>query len=136
MADQPDTTNPSRRLFLATASAGAVFGVCGAASAAEADAIFEAIERHRIADAAYQEACDLIDLDLARRENRIVTMSEQQVYFGARGAAQEALDELLETEPSTLAGVRAVIQYLAAFDPSNDVAMFCRSLMASPLIAA
>jgi hypothetical protein len=96
-----NTTKLSRRAALAgltgvAAAAGAIPAIGG-----EADPIFAAIAAHRTAANAYA-ADDAEDID------------------GLMWAAQEALENLLETTPTTLPGVVALLRHLGEPDVGHD----------------
>jgi hypothetical protein len=74
-----------------------------------ADPIFAAIEQHRLADAAYEDA-------LAAREE-----SER-----AGKQADAVLLALLRTKPETLAGCLAALRYIASWTHDNEGALFER----------
>jgi hypothetical protein len=100
-------------------------------SAAEADPIFAAIEAHRKAVAAHSEAVGTemaleISLPADRRRSRITVWEEKIVEtddprwlaaIRAVSAASDSMDDLainlLNTEPTTVAGIEALLSYFA-----------------------
>jgi hypothetical protein len=86
-----------------------------AAETAEADPIFPAIAEHRRLEAAFGDTCSLIDAVSAREEGRTITTADHERFERAEEAADEALEVLLATTPTTVAGIRAMLTYL--FDP-------------------
>ena len=74
-----------------------------------ADPIFIAIERHRVADAAWDDA-----LDRDAEIGQIQTTRAQRI----------ALIALLQTKPETLAGALAALRYLADYAGNNDAGLF------------
>ncbi|MFO1126346.1 MAG: hypothetical protein U1E25_14450 [Methylocystis sp.] len=104
----------SRRLFLAAGSASAVFGALAKAAAGSMpadDPIFEAIDRHKAAEARYSAACALTDEVAAERQCRVVTAADVAEFDGADRACDEALSEFLMTAPTTIAGARTFLRH-------------------------
>jgi hypothetical protein len=99
-ADNRDTTKLSRRTALASLAGVAAAGAIPA-GAGEADPIFAAIAAHRAAANAYA-ADDAEDID------------------ALMWAAQEALEDLLATAPTTLPGVVALLRHLGEPDVGHD----------------
>ena len=86
------------------------------------DPIFDLIEAHREAWAKAVEA-DYADELAAEREER-------------HRLAKDALAKLLETPPATLAGVRAIIEYLVEWDKEcipEDSGEYLPTLLRSPI---
>ena len=75
-----------------------------------ADPIFIAIERHRVADAAWDDALD--------RDAEESVKSERQEL------ERIALIALLHAKPQTLAGALAALRYLADYAGNNDAGLF------------
>lgn len=134
MATHSDTTTPSRRLFIAAGPASAVFAALGVAAAIPVlDPVFAAIERHKSAWDAFDAACSLTDNALARQQGREVTKADEAAFERANVAEQEALDGLMSTSPTTLAGMRAALEYAK---PDDDSCIrVVATLLASPLLA-
>jgi hypothetical protein len=74
------------------------------------DPIFLAIERHRAADKAYDDA-------LEQRADDEEKSARQKIE-------SETLVVLLQTKPTTLAGCLAVLRYVAKYTEGNDAALF------------
>jgi hypothetical protein len=74
------------------------------------DPIYAAIERHRLADAAYVAALDRGDTEAVK-----AACSEREAL---------ALVAMLRTKPETLAGALAVLRYVADWAENNDVGLF------------
>ncbi len=97
------------------------------AAAPAADPVFEAIERHKTAWAAYVEAtCKL-------------TMPELDAYRETHDDdSGKALEAFLATPPTTLAGLRAALEYAVEVDsdcvPDNG-GRIAETLLRSPLFA-
>lgn len=130
----------SRRLFLAAGSASAVFGALTQASAvpADADPIFAAIERHKAAERAFLVTCNLTDEVQAEREGRVVTDADEAAWDSARDVEEAALQALIETAPTSKAGARAAIEWLAHYDRGyafRHVGQFAMTLLRSPVLA-
>ena len=75
-----------------------------------ADPIFIAIERHRLADAAYDDS-----LERGTDESVKETRKNQEAA---------ALIALLRTRPKTLAGCLAALRYVVDWAENNDAALF------------
>jgi hypothetical protein len=86
-------------------------------STEEADAIFGLIAAHRVAWSRFVELDD--------RDHE--TLEE-----GGR-AADAAMTELMKTPPTTLAGIRAIIQYLVDWDNDSGY-YYLPTLLRSPLL--
>lgn len=132
----------SRRLFLAAGSASAVFGALAqttaAAPAGDADPIFAAIERHKAAERAFLVTCDRTDEVRASQEGREVTEDDEAAWDSARDVEEAALQALIETAPTSKAGVRAAIEWLSHYDRGyafRHVGQFAMTLLRSPVLA-
>jgi len=135
MATASPTTNPSRRLFLRSGSAVAVFGALATAAASEADPIFAAIERHKKAFSDYGDACKLTDTVAARNEGREITANDEATFDAFSEAEEAALDDLLTLAPITRAGARAALEYIADMDADECLVGFAATLLKSPVLA-
>ena len=64
--------------------------------------------------------------------------SDQEAFEEASRAADVALEEITNTPPTTLGGMRAVIEYLVELDGHSDYlpALLRSSLLRSPPLAA
>jgi hypothetical protein len=128
--DGPNHSNLNARLSMAN-------GDCITKRSAR-DPIFEAIEGHRIAGIHYDSACALTDEAQAAQEGREVSEEDRAAFEGAEEAANDALDRLLSTRLTTMAGAQALIRYsLREFQKGEliDVApRLLRNLLNSPLL--
>jgi hypothetical protein len=130
-----ETAKPSRRLFLAAGSAASVFGALAAvALAAPVDPVFATIERHKAAWSAFLETVDPLD----NVEGEQKGSPEEIAYMATNSAADEALEEFLATPPTTLAGLRAALEYVVEVDsgslPDNG-GRIAETLLRSPVFA-
>jgi len=131
----------SRRLFIAAGSAATVFGALSQAAAkaiTDDDPIFAALERHKAAERAFIRTCDLTDEVRASQEGREVTEDDEAAWDSAREAEEAALQALIETAPTSKAGARAAIEWLAHYDRGyafRHVGQFAVSLLRSPILA-
>jgi hypothetical protein len=75
-----------------------------------ADPVFAAIERHRLADAAYDDS--------------IERQSEENIKSERAGREGAALLALLQTKPETVAGCLAVMRYVADWAENNQAGLF------------
>jgi hypothetical protein len=83
-----------------------------AAETAKADPIFPAIAEHRRLEAAFGDTCSLTDEVAAQESGRTITAAHHEIHGRAEEAADEALEVLLATTPTTVAGIRAMLIYL------------------------
>jgi hypothetical protein len=126
------TAIPNRRQLLlgaVTAGAAATVAAIPAIAAAEPpDPVLALIEAHKAATARYDE------LDLAGLDDKAAHAAEVEVAE----AADAAIDELTDTPPTTIAGMRAAIEYLLEQDGGHYdylPALLRSSLLRSPLLA-
>jgi hypothetical protein len=115
-ADQPTTPILSRRAALAGVMSAAALPVAVAlpvpAMAVKTDPIFAAIERHKAAAAIWDAAVSIRgDSDESDRDETL--RLDVAVDEAWEPCVQAGLD-LLDTEPTTLAGIVAAIQYMRA----------------------
>ena len=102
---------PDRRAFLrraAAVGAAAAMPAGALAEAADPDPVFPAIEAHRAAWAAYQVAADRAWETIRPRPGT------KEAADRAYEASVEVMGDLLETSPTTIAGLRAVLAYVFA----------------------
>jgi hypothetical protein len=100
---------PNRRgLFLGalTASAAASMAALPALAAEQSDPVFALLEAHKAAWARLLETEDRTD--------------DYEALEEAGGAADAALEEITNTPPTTVAGMRAVMKYLIDLDGHMD----------------
>jgi hypothetical protein len=123
----PPTNAPidtTRRHLLTVAAGGAVAAAIAAAAPAAApavDPIHVLIAAKRAADAAHGRACD----ELSETEDRYgVASDEAEEVFERGGAACHTADEagwpLATTQPTTLAGVVAVLRFATQIEDERD----------------
>jgi hypothetical protein len=106
-----------------------------AAMAALPDPIFAAIERHRSTWAAVEAMAPIVDEVAAMRKGRKVTQADWEASERASAMDEQALNLLLNTAPTTAAGMRAAIQYLFGYDDGRlpeNIGQFLVSLLKSP----
>jgi len=104
----------------------------------DADPIFAAIERHKAAERAFLVTCDLTDEVRAEREGREVTEADEASRESAREVEEAALQALIETAPTSKAGARAAIEWLAYYDRGcapRHVGQFAMTLLMAPVLA-
>jgi hypothetical protein len=114
----PAQGQTSRRLFLAAGSAAA-------------------IERHKAAWRARDAACPRSDEVVARNEGREVTEADEAAYDAANDFEVEVFEALVTLPPVTVAGARAVIEYLIDFEMDiipEATPKFLSALLRSPLL--
>lgn len=137
----PTQSQTSRRLFLAAGSAATVFSALSQAAAmavTDDDPIFAALERHNAAERAFIRTCDLTDEVRAEEEGRIVTVADEAAKDSAREVEEAALQALIDTAPTSKAGARAAIEWLAHYDRGCElrhVGQFAMTLLRSPVLA-
>jgi hypothetical protein len=140
MADSPDTqTLSSRRLFLKAASTSTVFGALSQAAAVDTesdDPIFAAIENHRDEHLVFLTARERVDEAIAKREGRVVTEGDRDAYRVACEGDAVATLILLCSEPSTMNGAKAALNYVV--NEVGDMALirnFVETLSNAPIFA-
>ena len=108
------------------------------ALALSVDPIFAAIERHKAAEAAYVAAMDPAEEAWCRQRGLECTPAAVAAHDAASKAANAAMEALIETVPTTLAGVRAALAYPPIFDGHNvpeTSERFRRTLLRSAALA-
>ena len=132
------STNTTRRGFLSTAAAlGASAAVANAANALRADPIFEAIEVHKAARLAFENAVSrgsALDEELPREKTRSwITVWEQTIIetddprwidsvrevHRTSDAETDAACALASIAPTTMAGVVGLLQYTISIRPEE-----------------
>jgi hypothetical protein len=102
--------------------------------AAPVDPVFAAIERHRAAWAEFAETVGPLESVEGEQEGS----KEDLAYRAANAAADEAFEEFLATPPTTLAGLRAALEYVVEVDsgclPDNG-GRIAETFLRSPLFA-
>jgi hypothetical protein len=119
----------SRRSILgaiagSAAAAGSVAALAlPTAKASEADPIYEVIERHRKACAAHNEAIE-IHMDFEEVGMTGAKLAKYNSLVAATDAAYDELDDagldLINTRPTTLAGIFALCQYIKPVFAEDD----------------
>jgi hypothetical protein len=108
------TKQVSRRTIVSGAAALPAIAVCVTAVAAtEPDPIFAAIAAHRSAWAALCRDCSRLDEE--------DTPEAQTKLSKLHDAVSEAEEQLIEIEPTTMAGAITLLRYLAEFQAVGDV---------------
>jgi hypothetical protein len=111
-----------------------VLAVLPAVASSPVDPVYAAIARHKVAWAAFLETVDPLDEVEGEQEGT----AEELAYMEANAAADEALEAFLATPPTTLAGLRAVLEYAVEVDsgsiPDNG-GRIAPTLLRSPLFA-
>ena len=105
------SADPTRRRFITIAGAAAIATIApGIADAAEPDPIYAAIERHKAAGAAWDAA-----ISVRARYEEVDDDETQRLQDAADEEwepCEQAGIDLLNTEPSTLAGMVTAIRYM------------------------
>jgi hypothetical protein len=100
------------------------------------DPIFAAIEAHRSAWEAVKAAMDGADEPLARKQGRTVTPADMEAKEKADRALDDAMAALKQTQPGTLAALKAAIAYFMEWDGdemNDDAREGLQALLGSPL---
>ncbi len=119
------TAVPNRRgLLLSALTLGTAATVAAAPSIAAAqtpDPVFALLEAHKVAWARFEEQDG----------------SDHEAFTAASGAVDAALDAITSTPPTTVVGMRAVIEYLVELDGHEDYlpTLLRSSILRSPLLA-
>jgi hypothetical protein len=110
------SVDPTRRHFLTIAAGASVVSVGSLVAAAPADPIYEVIERHRKAVLAHTES---VDIKCAFEEIGMQgeKLKEYKRLGALADAAYDAMEDvgldLINTRPTTVAGILALCQYIA-----------------------
>jgi hypothetical protein len=130
----PAEGHKTRRAALRLFGAAPALAILPALANSPVDPVFAAIERHKVAWAAFVETCDPLDNVEGEQEGT----KEELAYMEASGAADEALAAFLATPPTTLAGLHAALAYAVEVDsdcmPDNS-GRIAETLLRSPLFA-
>ena len=129
----PKSRRAALSLF-AAAPAVAILGGAAIASSAGPDPVFSAIERHKEAHRAFEEAIRRTDEVAAEQQGREITQAERDADAAASAAESEALDALLELPPVTAAGMRAVLEHVSSLDDGYYLDALAPTLLRSPLL--
>jgi hypothetical protein len=107
-------------MLLGALTAGAAATVA-AIPAIAPDPVFALLEAHKAAWARFEEQDG----------------SNHEAFTAAAGTVDAALDAITNTPPTTVAGMRAVIEYLVGLDGHEDYlpTLLRSSLLRSPLLA-
>lgn len=81
-----------------------------------ADPALALLEAHRRAFASWLAACERCDEVMARQAGRDVTEADYAMEQAANDAEADALSDLINRPPTTRAGARAVIAWLAVYE--------------------
>lgn len=120
-------TNAKRRVFQSRA----------AAIARPTDPIFAAIERHRLAFNEIGAAAIATDTVAAANTGRKITQADDDRLAAAQDADLEAVELLVSTVPTTMAGLAAAVAWLLEYDEGcipDTVGQFLETLGASQLL--
>jgi hypothetical protein len=123
--NQPGPVDPTRRRFLTVAAAGAAALTLTPARAASpaVDPIHAVIERHRKACGAHNEAID-IHMDFEEIGMTGAKLEEYKRLVAETAAAYDELEDagldLINTWPTTLAGILALCQYIKPLFAEDD----------------
>jgi hypothetical protein len=137
MPAEGPTTRRTALGVLAGASALAIPTMSLLAAAALSDPIFAAIERHSAAWRVVERLSPTIDVVAAMREGREITQADCEASERGSAMEEQALNLLLNTAPTTAAGMRAAIQYLFCYDDGrlpDNIGQFLVTVLKSPLL--
>jgi len=101
------------------------------------DPIFAAIAAHRSVWVAEMAAMERVDEPLAREQGRTVTPADIEANERASSAEKEAMAALKQTQPVTMAGLKASLAYFIDWDGDQmceDASIGLRALLRSPLL--
>jgi hypothetical protein len=128
--------NISRRALAAGLALAPVAGLPALAGAVSADdPVFVAIELHKAAHRAFEDACILTDEVVAEKEGREVTEAEEALRSRCSIAEDQARLDLAHTAPTTRAGAHAALEHLIAHRTEEDISYFARTLVESAVLA-
>jgi hypothetical protein len=105
--------DPTRRRFLTVAAGGSIAGLTPAiASAVPADPIYAAIEKHGAAAVVWDAAVDVWAKFPDGPEWRIERERIHDAWCDARNALDDVAIDLINTAPTTLAGIARALNYI------------------------
>jgi hypothetical protein len=103
--------------------------IAGLASLPTLDPVFAAIERHKIADAVFKDACN------HTHENGASSPEDMEAWLAADAAAWAARTDLMGKVPITVAGLRAFLLYVREIDwEGDDMDAAVDIVLASPVL--
>jgi hypothetical protein len=128
--ERPMPVDPTRRHFLTVAAGASVVSVGTLAVAAAiptavlaADPVYEVIERHRKACREHNEAID-IHMDFEELGMTGAKLEEYKRLVAETDAAYDELEDagldLINTQPTTMAGIFALCQYIKPLFAEDD----------------
>ena len=103
------------------------------------DPVFAAINLHRQASDAWMAAAELVDKGAAKEKGRTVTPADVEANERAVRLEREAMAGLIQTMPTTMAGLQAALNYFVAWDGDQmceDASAGLQALLRSPLFEA
>jgi hypothetical protein len=107
-----DRRTPARASSARKPSAKSTLAVIREAVAlVEAAPVLEVIETKRNAHGCFERAVDATDDVMAKQERREITAADKAEWREAERADAKALRQLVRTRPTTVKGLRALIQY-------------------------
>jgi hypothetical protein len=118
----------------ALAGAAAEFPAAALPMASSADPIFAAIERHKAAWRLFGETTMRTDQVRARQEGREVTEADETAYQVTMEAEDAAIDDIANCLPTTIAGVRALIEHAAAYADQDVATWMVEALLDAPAL--
>ena len=138
MLSTPPTNTPTdrnRRRFLSVAAGGAVAAALPVAALANGpDPIFATIERHRELSADYTAAVDIS----SKLEDGPEFEAADEIAGDRCGDLLDHADALIHLEPTTMAGVSALMRYVASLEewqtPRDSYRMMTQGGVASAVI--
>jgi hypothetical protein len=129
-------THISRRALAAGLALAPIAGFPGIAGAVTIDdPVFAAIEMHKAAHRAFEDACILTDEVVAEKEGREVTEVDEALRSRCSIAEDQARFDLAHTVPTTRAGAQAALEHLIAHRAEEDISYFARTLVESAVLA-
>jgi hypothetical protein len=116
-----DAVTDRRSVLRGAVTAATVAAIPAVAAAETPDPVFALLKAHRAAWARFEEQDG----------------SDHQTFTHAAGRVDAALDEITNTPPTTVAGMRAVIEYLVELDGHIDYlpTLLRSSILRSPVLA-
>jgi hypothetical protein len=130
---------PTRRaaLYALTGASALAIPAINALAAATPDPVFPAIQRHQAACKAVAVWLPAIDEVAVARKGHEVSQADREAFERTMAFEDQSFLELLATSPTSLAGMRAAIEYMLAFEDgflSESARPFLATLLKSPLL--
>ena len=135
----PKSRRSALGLFVAAPAAMLAFAKgspIAASDLASLDPIFAVIEAHKETYRIFGDCSHQTDEVAAEEEGRSVTEADELACNEASAYERGALALVVDTIPTTIAGIRAAIEHIGGLEDHEFMADFAKTLLMSPVLAA